>query len=366
MKELFVIMMLTFVVAKTQAKPLAPYIQLPKVEKTQILDRNDLSTGFNDLLPYILPAPNQGNAGTCLFMAHTGVIEWWLAKLAQVQYPKINGDFDLSERLSANLKTLGTGDQLIENWRTDTIYRFNQLGYSYLNRDYPFTQGWYKRDARGVRVPAREGDQDASYGINYNWIPEFHDLVAPKVYLPKFKRAVFYADPKQNQWNIGGAPTDIVQQVKEALRQKRSPIITIYNHMGYWHTVVILGYNDSLEHNCAYVNAFPSYMSERASQLRIDAENSDDPKTRRKLLGKARKFESRGKEAQNLFKKQGGCHKKGVFYVRDSIYSDKTLPLYDYDPSHNGEEMHYSATVIAREYQWLSIFANHIYQITVQ
>lgn len=366
MRTFIILFILVFFTSLIEAKPQAPYQKLPTVEKTDILDRLELSTGFNSLLPYMLPSPDQGDAGTCLFMAHTGVIEWWLAKSAGQQYPQIAGDFDLSERLSANLKTLAIGSDSVNNWRTDTIYRFNSLGYSFRNSDYPFTQGWYSRNELNQRVPTRADAQGAYYGINYNWIAEFQNLNAPKVMLPKFKREVLYADPSQNQWNITGAPKDIVETVKRKLKENNAPIITIYNHMGYWHTVVILGYNDSLETDCPYVTRFPTYMNERAQALRAEAKEQTDPAAKRKLIGKARKFEKRGSQAASAFDKENGCQTKGVFYVRDSIYPDETLPLYDYDATHEGEERHYSSTIIAREYQWLRIFANHIYQISLQ
>jgi hypothetical protein len=59
-----------------------------------------------------------------------------------------------------------------------------------------------------------------------------------------------------------------------------------------------------------------------------------------------------------------GCNAQGVFYVRDSIYTDPSQPLYDYDLSQAGEETHLGYPVILREYAWLKHVSNHITQIT--
>jgi len=339
---------------------------LPIVSSPHKMTTHDLKGGFTELLPYILPAPYQGNAGTCLFMAHTGVAEWWLARLNPQIPQKLDGKFDLSERYSINLSVLDIGDHEVNNWRTDTIFRFNTNGESFANRLYRFSKGWYKRNSRGDRVKAGKADPHARYGIGYNWIPELDSLETGSIQLPHFTREILFADPAKNQWSINVAPADIVQQVKTALKTRKAPIVVIYNHMGYWHTVILLGFNDKAStHKCTYVNDYITYMPQRAAELKSQAGKTQDEKLKRKLLAKARSALKRGAQAAKAFKQSGGCKEQGVFYVRDSIYPDKTLPLYDYDLTRTGEEEHYSTKIITREYQWLEIFANHIYQILI-
>ena len=87
--------------------------------------------GFDKLVPFVLPSPNQEGAGSCLYMATTGVAEWWLARLNPTLSRAPDGPLDLSERHLMNLAG-GRGNEQedkadLPNWRTDSIYLFNQV-----------------------------------------------------------------------------------------------------------------------------------------------------------------------------------------------------------------------------------------------
>lgn len=336
---------------------------LPKAEKSTLKDRSvdTFEGGFNELLPYIQPSPSQGNAGTCLFMAHTGVVEWWLNKISSPL-----SSVKLSERYMMNLSSAGIGDELMGNWRTDTIYRLNKTGVHYFNESYRFTKNWYKSVPGQQRIPAEPNSTGAYYSELYNWVVELNTLSQPDFELPYFRRDVIFADPEQNQWNVNVAPSDIVAKVKLALETKKAPVIAMYNHMGYWHVSVIFGYNDQASSKgCPFVTAFGPYKLQRAAELRAEADQTDDLTEKKRLLARADHFETRGNTVQKAFEANGGCAEKGVFYVRDSLYPDERMPIYDYDLEKEGEEEHLNLPVISREYAWLERLSNHVIQIYV-
>ena len=124
--------------------------------KALMPDDSSFAGGYNKLLSYVVPAPYQDNAGSCLFMSHTGAVE-----VLVNQTRKRN--VDLSERYFMNLQKSGIGNESITNWRTDTIYRLNTTGKTYLNKRFRFTKDWYKT-VNGNRVPAKEEEKGAFYG----------------------------------------------------------------------------------------------------------------------------------------------------------------------------------------------------------
>ena len=327
--------------------------------KALIPDQQALKGGYNSLVSYVKPAPDQEDAGSCLFMSHTGAVE---VLLNQLRGPRKS--YDLSERFFMNLQKEGVADEQVVNWRTDTIYRLNKLGYTYKNKDYRFTKGWYKTvDER--RVVAQENEESADYGVKFNWISLYKNLTARKVRLPKFSREVLYADPDENQWNILSAPKNIVNELKDAIKKNNAPAVVIYNHTGFWHAVTVVGFNDKASSdNCYTVRRYPGQMYERAAEIDEEASVETDAERAAKLRRKAKKFRQRGDSIAKAHKERG-CRGKGVFYVRDSIYPDENMPLYDYDFSTSGEEEFLNAPIILRDYEWLELLANHVVLITV-
>ncbi len=330
----------------------------PMESKALVADEADLIGGFNYWVDSMVATPNQENAGSCLFMSHTASVE---AILNQKEgYRK----YDLSERYFMNLSKANIGDNLIDNWITDTIYRLNVEQKVYTNEVYPYKKDWYKI-VGGTRVDAEPEEEGAYYGIKANWVVNLDQLThAPAIKTPKFKRDILFEDG--NRWNVGTAPSDIVETVKKALETKKGPVVVIYNHTGFWHAVMVGGYNDTItNHGCPFVSEFPHKMNARALEIREEAAAQTDESERARLERKARLFEKRGKQVEDSFNAAGGCSNQGAFYVRDSIYSDPTQPLYDYDPNRTGEERHLGPRVILREYEWLRHMANHVMQIYV-
>jgi hypothetical protein len=327
---------------------------------------NAVLGGYTELLPFALRAPDQGEAGSCLYMSLTGIAEWWLARLNPSVSRAPDGPIDLSERYLMNVAGLDEASNGVANWKTDSVYLFNKTGGALRNADYRFTKGWYVRDGQGNVVAANRNTQGALYDENYNWIDQLDTVgKAQLVPLPKFQRTVLFADPASNQWDTGVAPDDLVERVKTALRVNKAPVHVVYNHFGYWHATVILGYDDAGDNNdCHFVRKFLTSMQQKADGYRAQAAQTKDPAEQAALLAKAAKAQAGHDGADRSFTKGGGCH-QGVFYVRDSIYPDPNGPMYDYDPTQTGDESHYVKPIVLLEQDWVHAMANHVTQISV-
>ncbi len=332
----------------------------PVYSKAIIPGSESFKGGYNSLLQYVTASPDQENAGSCLFMSSTGTVEWWYSKLnPQITNPK---DKDFSERYFMNLSKEGLDNDL-DYWPTDMIYALNKRGKIYRNEDYRYTKGWYK-SVGGKRVPAIAHEEKAFYGISYSWISLYDDLTAPMIKLPKFEREIIFKDPAANRWNVTTAPKDIVSRIKNMIKKRNAPVLAIYNHVGFWHATMIVGFNDHAStEGCPFVGTYDQRMNARADEIVEEANAASTTSEKNKLLRKAKNFRKRGKQVDDSLASRGGCRDKGVFYVRDSIYSDPSMPLYDYDLENEGEETHLNAKVILREYEWAEHLINHAYQI---
>ncbi len=326
-------------------------------EKYQINSTRAAGDAYIDLLKYLLPAPNQGEAGSCLYMAHTGNVEFWLNRIAKNENPASEGATDISERYLMNISDSPIADK-IENHMTDSIYLFNlNNSKAAKNSDYRFTKGWYKT-VNGQMQKAISTDVDASYDASYNWINSLVDInISKLVTLPTFEREVLFKEATGNKWAINALPTDIVETIKQKLKERQAPVIVVYNHYLVWHAVMIVGWDDQEPTNtCKFTTGFPKYAREEADKAKL-AGNLERAKF---LNGQAQKIE-------DAMTAEGGCQPKGVFLVRDSIYASKTnTAMYDYDLSQTGDEELYSEKVVKKEYQWLKRFGNHAYQIYVK
>lgn len=303
-------------------------------------------SGYTELIPYVLRAPNQLDAGSCLYMSLTNIAEFFLAK-RNPSYSRVpEGPVDLSERYLMNLAGSSEKRNGMENWKTDSILLFNQTGQAPLNAGYRFTKGYYVTRA-GKHQRATAKTPGAKYGASYNWVNELGQANR-FVRLPKFQREVLFADPASDQWNVGVMPEGIVEKIKASLVARKAPVHVIYNHYGYWHAVNIVGFDDDADtQDCAFVRGFIDSMGKKG----------------RAGNAKAGHY---ARKAQAAFTRGGGCHPKGMFYVRDSIYKDPVAPMYDYDKKRSGEEEKYTKSIVLHEYDWIRYLANHATQIYVE
>lgn len=323
--------------------------------------------GFNELLPFVTPSPDQEEAGTCLYMSVTGVAEWWLQKLKTPagQTPSVlpDGNLDLSERHLIHMASDQTQNQSVANWKTDTSLLFNTKRMALKNKALRFTKGWWAEDNDGDYIEAAAGTPGASYGPEFNWItPRLTNVPATDyVALPRFERKVLFADPESNQWNVGIAPKNIVETVKTALRTEKAPVQVLYNHLGYWHSVYVAGFNDeTTTRGCPFVDSYRTHLGREITNLQNQHDNAQDEAARKRFAKKLAAKRRMQTQIESRITDAGGCKSKGVFYVRDSIYSDRSEPVYDYDLTNRGEERNYSKRIILREYDWLRFLSNHV------
>jgi hypothetical protein len=320
--------------------------------------------GYTDLIPYLLPSPNQEDAGSCLYMSHTGVVEWWMSYLNSRPMPKIEGEFDFSERYLMNIAGEKKYQDKVKNWRTDTIYVLNRAKYFLTNQAYPFTKQWYKTDKKGNRVKAKAKEQGAQYGTGVNWINDLNTVVDKQgVALPQFDRTILFADPEKNQWNTGITPEGIEEQIKDALRVNQAPVMVMYNHYGYWHIHMVVGYDDNASTDCRFTKGSASHLNKKSKEFYQMGKNETDEKKKQRLLNKAKNYAKYGNAAHATLKKMGGCPEKGVFYVRDSLYPDPSLPVYDFHTRSTNDDGNFTKKVILRSYAYVRALANHVFQI---
>jgi hypothetical protein len=252
-------------------------------------------------------------------MANTGAAEVVWNIETDTHHAAQNGLTDLSERfLIQSSSTLG-----FNNWRTDTIYTFNRRGGGVLNTDFPYAKGYYEDD---LQLAAR-------YGTKFNWVKQ--DLsTLPINPLPTIARDVLFTS--QDLWDTAIMSDSEVEAAKQHLRQGRGPVLAIYNHFGYWHATLIVGYDDDVETgDCPIVREWIRYMRDH----------------------------NFGFQAVESRLAREGCESKGAFIVRDSIYDDPTAPIYDYDTERTGEERHYSRKFVYQPYDWLKYLGNHLFSV---
>lgn len=325
--------------------------------------------GFNELLRYVTPSPDQEEAGSCLYMSVTGIAEWWLGRLNPKTVQRPDGIFDISERDTMHLSSNSDAASLVENWKTDTALAFNGTRSILRNSALRFTKGWYKEDSDGDYVEALPQEQGAEYGPHFNWIAPKEKTYLPTdfISLPRFERTVIFADPTSNQWNVAVTPDDIVEKVKVALTSQKAPVQVIYNHQGYWHSVYIAGYNDNQQtRGCPFVQLDRQHFKNEITRIKAKLGQELPDAERERLVKRLTNQEDLSHRLEARIAAAGGCKNRGVFYVRDSIYSDSSEAVYDYDLGTKGEERNYSKRIILREYDWLRFVANHVIQVTAK
>ncbi len=304
--------------------------------KSNLTEDSDLSgtDRMEELNQFVLPSPDQQDAGSCLYMASTGAVEVLLNKDPKTRDLKSDGRSDLSERYLMNVSARADS----KSWLTDAVLEFNQYG-AVRNSDYRYTKGWLK-ESGGANVPASRGAEGAVYSTRYNWLDDLNGTVEAKaIDVPTIRRSIIYQDPDENQWNTGIMEPSDIEKIKTHLRTKKTPVLFVYNHYGYWHAVAIVGYNDSKVHSeCSFAKSYVQQMRNSPRQLEY-----------------IQKVESK--------MSQYGCSTKGVFYVRDSIYRGDYRNVYDYDPTSSEDDAPYSKALVEHEYEWALYLGNHAYTV---
>lgn len=298
---------------------------------------------FDDLDRWVLPSPNQFDAGSCLFMANTGAMEVLLNQQQQPDEVVSQGPTDLSERFLMNASGY-VSDDVMQYTMTDLTYTYGWHGGALLNSDYGFAAGYVRENLQGNLEECSSSDAGAEFSCRLSWVNQlpdgWEDMLVPT---PSTERTTLFLDPDLEQssiWKVGLMPGDIVDRIKHELRTKQAPVVIIYNHYLYWHSAVIVGYDDTVDSDgCPMVESSMSYFE------------SED-------------HESYSDTIQEHMDRLGGCTDHGVFYVRDSIYEgDPDVEgMYSYSDTYNYSEP-YAARIIEHSYNWVTYLANHAYTV---
>lgn len=185
---------------------------------------------YNELLLYVQPAPDQGETNTCLFIASTGAMELLLNKRDKIKNPKAGGPNDITESF------------LI--WQSNFVDRKNP--------SYHFIEKVVKRFNYGEAIhhkhwPYEAYNADGTDNMTvWNSHPLFHELERMKV--PAVKTELLFSRGKK--WAMNVLIPEDIQTVKEALVKHKSPVIVNYNDEGYWHVILIVGYDDRISGQC--------------------------------------------------------------------------------------------------------------------
>ena len=283
-------------------------------------------TANEEMLPFVLASPNQYDAGSCLFMATTGAAEILMNQRTSLNDIQYLGDTDLSERYLMNASDYVPS--FVTHWfLSDLIYAYNYLGGSMLDRNYPMAA-----DTDGTNI-----------GVAYSWTNDLPgDWEDRLVETPGFDRTTIFIDPAKDansKWNVALMDGTTVEQIKYELRTKNAPVIIVYNHYLYWHSDIIVGYDDSVETDgCPMVTSSLSYFAQEG-------------------------FHEYVTKIEGHMQALGGCTDRGIFYVRDSIYEgEDEEPTYSY----GGPDFFtakYSKRIIERSYNWVKFLSNHAYTV---
>ena len=188
-----------------------------------------LPARYTDLLDFVQEAPDQGDTKTCLYVASTGAMELIANKKEGIRNPQPGDKYDLSESFTINAPTLTTG----KYWWETPVRKYNR-GYGIHISDWPF-EPW---------------NGTASSSAPWNNRP-WQNL--PKVAVPNVDTIPLFVIG--NKWSTNVLTASHVEMVKEALVKYQAPVMINYNDMGYWHVILIVGYDDELPGRCHELTA---------------------------------------------------------------------------------------------------------------
>ncbi len=184
-----------------------------------------LPVRYTELLDYVQEAPDQGDTKTCLYVASTGAMEIIANKKYDVKDPQPFGKYDLAESFLIHAPKTATQNKSM--WEVPVL-KFNR-GYGININDWPY-EPWNNTDT-----------SDSAW----TW-RSWQNL--PKVTLPQVETQKLFVFG--NRWSTRVLNQTHVEKVKEALVTNRSPVLINYNDDGYWHVIVVVGYDDTLPGRC--------------------------------------------------------------------------------------------------------------------
>jgi hypothetical protein len=184
---------------------------------------------YDELVDYVQEAPDQAEAATCLYMGNTGAMELLANKKEGIKNPEPFGKYDLSESFLMWAPQASGAKSIFDA----PVLKFN-IGYGIPASEWPF-EAWSEN------------------GVNHSvWDrhPRMNSLT--RVPLPKVESIKLFQ--YGNKWSTGVLKQSNVEMVKDALWKYKSPVLINYNDNGYWHVILIVGYDDRLPGVCHDTN----------------------------------------------------------------------------------------------------------------
>ncbi|HXH31386.1 MAG TPA: hypothetical protein VNJ01_11280 [Bacteriovoracaceae bacterium] len=185
-----------------------------------------LPSSYTALLPFIQQAPDQGETGTCLYVASTGAMELLANKKYNIKNPKAYGRFDLAE--SYLIHAPGFASEVVKSFWEEQVMKFN-WGHGIHVKDWSY-DAWNE-----TYVNRAVWDYQSWEGMK-------------KVPLPKVETIPLFAIG--DRWSTYVLEDENIQQIKEALFKYKSPVLANYNDDGTWHVILIVGFDDTLPGIC--------------------------------------------------------------------------------------------------------------------
>lgn len=184
------------------------------------------ATSYTELLPFVQASPDQGENGTCLFMASTGAMELILNKKYNVTNPQPNGPYDLSEPYLIHQPAYAPRKK---SFLEEAVYKFNRGGVAVPNTDWAFN--------------AWNGDKPDLSAWRWQDSSKMNKIVVPEI------ETILLFDMK-SRYATYVLQQSHVKQIKEALLKYKSPILVNYNDDFFWHVVLIVGFDDNIQGDC--------------------------------------------------------------------------------------------------------------------
>lgn len=190
----------------------------------------EIPQSYTGLLDYVQEAPDQGKSASCLFVASTGAMELIANKKHNIRNPKPYGEYDLSESFLIHAPdTVSIKDKYM--WERPVL-KFNN-GFGIHINDWPYV-------AWDETTPSRDPWNDRDWQ-NMKRIP-----------LPKVEtRPLFVLG---DRWSTNVLLQKHVDLVKQSLWENQTPVLINYNDNGYWHVILVVGYNDDLPGDCYQIS----------------------------------------------------------------------------------------------------------------
>lgn len=179
---------------------------------------------YTELLDYVIEAPNQGETETCLYMASTGAMEILLNQRYGYRSQRPGDYFDLAEQfLIFQPYRKARGDKVVAEF-----HKFN----------------WNKAiHASQLPFYAWQGDGSVNRGV---WTrPPFYKNI-PRMEVPGVTSERLFLKGK-DAWATKVLDRDDVERIKQALWEHRAPVMVNVNDNRYWHVIVIVGYDDTIQ-----------------------------------------------------------------------------------------------------------------------